>query len=195
VPNYYETLKEFHAELVRLLAEKDRINKRIESLTKAMESIRALAEELDEPLISPPAMPPDMEEGFTDRVRSVLKANSLRGVTAVDVRDALLQQTPNEDPKIMLIHTHNTLKRLHKQGEVDELPASEGRTPYRWKTANVFADYTRLHALAGLMNAPLDPDALLDVIGGSGKRLVDQVKEEFKPTYNPPDPLNKRGKK
>jgi hypothetical protein len=43
------------------------------------------------------------------------------------------------------------------------------------------------------MNVPLDPHALPDEVGGS--RMNDQVKEHFKPKYNPPDPLGKRGKR
>ena len=62
----------------------------------------------------------------TDRVRNLLKANPERPITPVAVRDVLLEFDRDADPKAMLIHTHNTLKRLKKEDEVEEIE-SEGR--------------------------------------------------------------------
>jgi hypothetical protein len=137
VPNYNEMIAELQEELTRLVAERDKIGEQVEALIKAMNAIKVLAlrDDSAQP-ISTPVMADD--SGFTDKIRSLLKANPARSFTAVEVRDVLLEFDKYADAKVLLIHTHNTLKRLHKQSEVEEVAAgSDGRTSYRWKGINV----------------------------------------------------------
>jgi hypothetical protein len=165
VPNYSATLTEFREELKRLLAEQDRIQKQIGLILKAMESIQVLARDSDEPIVQP--LPPDEEAGFTDRVRAILKANPLRPLTAVEIRDVILASESGADPKVMLIHTHNTLKRLHRQQEVEEGDTVDGRKAYKLKYA-----FDALAALSGLKLDP-PPDGWMDAfsaLGGKEKK-------------------------
>jgi hypothetical protein len=132
MPNYNAMLSELHEEFKRLFAERESLDKRLTTLKRAEEAIYALAEEMNEPIVQPPAE----EAGFTDKVRNLLKANPARVFSPVLIRDALLEFDPKADPKVLLIHTHNTLKRLHKQNEVTEVPA-DGKTSYRWRSQGI----------------------------------------------------------
>ena len=130
MPNYNAIITEFQAELESLLEQKDQLTERIAELAKAIDAIKVLAEE--DGTLNPPPLKMDSETGFTDRVRAVLKANPAMALSALVIRDEFLKNAPEDDPKILLIHTHNTLKRLHRQGEVVEISTSAGRA-YRWK--------------------------------------------------------------
>jgi hypothetical protein len=149
VPNYSETITEFEAELKRLFEQRGHIDRQIANLAKAIEAIKALAEQMDEPIIPAPLSD---QAGFTEKVRALLRANAAKGLTAVEIRDSLLQASPKEDPKIMLIHTHNTVKRLHKQGEVDEIVERDGRVGYRRKTELLDIGGTVINVLESLQN-------------------------------------------
>ena len=133
MPNYQEMLDELFDELVELSHTQSQIETRLQRVNAAIEAIKVLASDSDEPLIEPPQMPADEEKGFTDRVREVLKANSLKRLTAIEIRDVILKSSPKDDPKIVLIHIHNTLKRLYKQDEVEETRISDGRNAYQWR--------------------------------------------------------------
>jgi hypothetical protein len=127
MPNYTATAAEFEEELRRLVGQRDELDRQIANVTKALEAIQTLAQESREPLV----VPPDLDStpaGFTDRVRTVVSANYPRAVTAVEVRDALSDS--GSDLKTMLIHVHNTLKRLQRQREVHASLGSDGRTAY-----------------------------------------------------------------
>lgn len=130
MPNYNAMIAELQAEMNSLLEQEQQLAVRIAELEKAMDSIRTLAEE--EITLNPPPLKMDSEAGFTDRVRAVLQANPALALTAVLIRDEFLKTAVDEDPKILLIHTHNTLKRLSRQGEVEVVTTSAG-TGYRWK--------------------------------------------------------------
>ena len=149
MPNYRAILGEFQDELARLLKDRDFVQKQIDRISKAIADIQVLAQESDEPIMEPPPLSPSEEPGFTDRVRSILRSNPLRPLTAVEIRDVLLKTSPKDDPKIMLIHVHNTLKRLDRQDEVEEVPGVDGRNAYRW-TDPMFRG-----ALAGLAGLDL----------------------------------------
>jgi len=131
MPNYSAVIEDFEQELHRLIAERDKVNSQIERITKAIEAVQLLAEEDDAPIMQPPPLPPDKEGGFSDRVRAILDANPLRTLTALEIRDVMLQSSPDDDPKVMLIHIHNTLKRLFMQGELEEQELPEGRKGYK----------------------------------------------------------------
>ena len=145
--NYITYLKVFRDELGRLIDERNRIDAQINAVSVAIQSIETLAESTDQPIINPAPPHPDDETGFTDRVRAVLESNPLRPLTAVDIRDVLMKNSPYDDAKIVLIHAHNTLKRLERQEEVEEVPGVDGRNAYRW------IDKTLSGAVAGLMSA------------------------------------------
>jgi hypothetical protein len=131
MPNYNAIVAEFQAELDSVIAQRDQLERQIVSISKAMEAIKVLAEESNEPIEPPPPLMMDSEAGFTDRVRAILRANPAKALSAIIIRDAFLKDAPKDDPKILLIHTHNTLKRLHRQQEVEEVATPEGRA-YRW---------------------------------------------------------------
>jgi hypothetical protein len=166
VPNYNATLSEFKKELQRLMALQEHTGKQIGNILRAMESIEILAKESDEPILQPEPMPPDEEAGFTDKVRAILRANSWRPLTAVEIRDVILGSSPDADPKVMLIHTHNTLKRLHKQQEVDESDTADGRKAYKLK------GFDFLSALAGIKATPLPEisPSILEILGASADK-------------------------
>lgn len=136
MPNYNATIAEFQKQLESLLQQREQLDRQIAGVTAVIEAIKTLADESDESLLEVPPMPPNEEAGFTDRVRAILKANPALALSAVVIRDEFLKAAPKEDPKIFLIHTHNTLKRLHRQGEVEEVTTSAGRA-YRWKFPDI----------------------------------------------------------
>jgi hypothetical protein len=135
VPNYNEILATLETELERMIRARDKFQQQVEGVYTAIKAIQVLAQDSQEPIVEPPPLSAHEESGFTDRARSLLKANPARAFTALDVRTVMLEWSPKADPKIMLIHVHNTLKRLFKQGEVDETQTSDGRVAYRWKSS------------------------------------------------------------
>jgi hypothetical protein len=147
MPNYNATIIEFQWELDRLIQQRNQLENQIASLVKAMDAIKVLAEEADEDIIETPPPMTDSGAGFTDRVRAILKANPAKYLSAVMIRDVFVKDAPKDDPKILLIHTTNTLKRLFSQGEVEEMATPEGRA-YRWRFANHNALAERLRTLA-----------------------------------------------
>jgi hypothetical protein len=141
MPNYQAMLDELRAEMTRLERDAFFIQDQIERVRAAIETVEVLAAESQEPLVQPPQMTSDEEQGFTDRVREVLRMNAPRHLTPVEIRDVLLKSTPDADPKITLIHAHNTLRRLDRQDEVKR--SDDGRTAYKWvgqRSANAYAD-------------------------------------------------------
>jgi hypothetical protein len=141
MPNYNAAIAEFQAQFDRLLEQRDQLDRQISGVKNVIDAIKTLADESDEFTIEIPPLPPAEEAGFTDRVRATLRANPALSLTAVVIRDEFLKTDPKADPKVLLIHTHNTLKRLLKQGEVVEASTSAGRG-YRWNfaSANAYAN-------------------------------------------------------
>jgi len=169
VPTYTEILNTLHKDLVRLGSERESVNQKIAKLVKAIEAVQMLAAE-EELVIQPPTMPPDMEAGFTDRVRNILKANQYRPLTAVEIRDVLLKETPKDDPKVTLIHAHNTLKRLKAQDEVEESDGPEGRKAYRLKV-------TFMDAVMATLNTPNLASDFSEAYASVFSTLADGLKE------------------
>jgi cell division septum initiation protein DivIVA len=132
MPDYPGILNELLDEIRRVSAERDRLTQRISSLKAAIDTVQTLVQQTEETSIPIPQMPPNMEAGFTDRVRSILRTSPFRHFTAVEIRDSLLTDQNAAEAKVLLIHTHNTLKRLLKQEEVTETE-TEGRTGYTWR--------------------------------------------------------------
>ena len=131
--NYEAMLTVLRDDLRRFIAERDAAQQKVERIGAAIAHIEVLAQELDSKIMEPPPLLPDDETGFTARVREILKANSAKRLTAIEIRDVLMKSSPDDDPKIVLIHAHNTLKRLFKQDEVHETRISDGRNAYQWK--------------------------------------------------------------
>jgi hypothetical protein len=158
VPNYNVMLGELQADFMRAMVEREQIDRRIAGLMKAMEAIKVLAEETSEPIIQPPPLAD--EAGFTDKVRNLLKANPARLFTAIEIRDVFLEFDPKADPKILLIHTHNTVKRLHRQKEVEEVTGSDGKISYRWQMTvgdGIMAILSGLSGLSGGLSGSAIP--------------------------------------
>jgi hypothetical protein len=148
VPNYTEITLELQVELERIAQARDKLQKRLDSVLAAIKAIEVLAQESDDPIVEPPALSPSKELGFTDHIRALLSANPIKAFTAVDMRNALLdwKASPDADPKVMLIHVHNTLKRLFRQEEVLVVQMPDNRTGYKWKE-------TKLAPIVDLMAA------------------------------------------
>jgi hypothetical protein len=170
--------------LATLTRERLKIERRLESVEASLRSILALhddeevmpfLEQLDN-IIQP--------EGFTEAVRKVLRSSN-EPLTPAEVKDRLpgvgffLAGYSNPSASI-----HTILKRLAKTESVEVTP-KDGKMGYRW------VGLVRPVTLADhVMRAALQRETKT----GTRGKLVDQVKE-FKPTYNHPDPLGKRGKK
>lgn len=135
--NYTEIVVELQAEAERLTHARDKAQQQLDRVMDAIKAIEVLAQASDEPIIQPSPLSEGEEQGFTSHVRAILKANPLRPFTAVEIRNQMQDEwsTDHEeyDPKVRLIHIHNTLKRLFKQEEVIEIQAEDGRTAYKWK--------------------------------------------------------------
>jgi hypothetical protein len=183
MPNYQAMLDELFEEMTRLLEAKNDIELRFERITAAIEAIETLAAQSNEPLMEPPPMHPDEERGFTDRVREILKANSLKRLTALEIRDVLVKSSPQDDPKIVLIHTHNTLKRLHKQDEVEETRIGDGRNAYQWKRPSFAEALGSLNAIEGLAAAGEQAISRKTI----GQRHAERGKQQVGMTL-PPEP-------
>lgn len=137
VPNYSEILIQFQAELQRITELRDEAQEQMDRIIRAIKAIEVLAAESDQPVVP---LSPDQEEGFTDQVRTILKVNPLKAFSAVEIRDVILERHPRSNPKVTLIHTHNTLKRLLKQSELTEKTTPDGRTVYTWKNQPTVID-------------------------------------------------------
>jgi hypothetical protein len=134
MPNYTEMALELQVELEQITRAQEKLQKRLEGVINAINAIEVLVQESDEPIVKPPPLSEDEEQGFTEQVRAILRANSTRAFSAVEIRNVMLEGNPGSDPKVALIHTHNTLKRLFRQNEVLEVQTPDNRTGYKWKS-------------------------------------------------------------
>ena len=157
--DYTELARELQAEAEQIARAQQKLQKRLSGLLDAIKAIEILAQESDEPIIEPLPMSADEEQGFTDSVRAILRANPVRGFTAVEIRNVMLEREPRSDAsaKVLLIHIHNTLKRLFKQDEVIEVQMPEGRAGYRWKNTTPMVDLlaSLKKSLAQMENKPI----------------------------------------
>lgn len=128
------------AELENITNQIDRLKARAAMLTSALGAIQTLAQESDEPIVESPVLSPDEERGFTQKIRTILKLNPIKAFAATDIRDLLFERDPSANPKVLLIHVHNTLKRLFKQDEVSEVQLTNGRAGFRWKQREHIVD-------------------------------------------------------
>jgi hypothetical protein len=131
VPNYDEIAVDLQLELERVLSMRENLNRQAERLQAAIKAIEELAEGSDQPIVEVPLSSLEDERGFTDQIRAIFRANPLKSFTAVAMRNVLIERNPELDPKITLIHAHNTLKRLWKQEEIVVTQAEDGRTAYK----------------------------------------------------------------
>lgn len=191
MPNYNAMIAELNEELKRLVAQNEQLQNRITAILKAVDTIQILALESDEPIIYP-ELPP-IESGFTNKVRAVLRANPAKALTAVEIRDVLLKSEPKADSKVMLIHTHNTVKRLKRQEEIEPVFESEGRVAYRWKSPPSkpfsLADFAESMGSMGSIDAKalagfpsLNVGTLADLLGAQAKAekatRIEQIKKD-----------------
>src|SRR5260370_21746133 len=119
-----DTLKEFQAELIRLIQEREGLDRRISTLAQVVNGMKAFIEQTkkkDYTLSAPPAPPPDLvpaASGFTDRVRAVLRSNKDKYWIPTEIRDVLVS-SGIENTKQLLIQVHNTVDRLDKHAEIE----------------------------------------------------------------------------
>jgi len=156
-PNYSAMLAELNDELDGLIGERNRLQKKLDAILDAIEAVKTVAEESDQVIVQPTTLADDA--GFTEKVRELLFVNSAKSFTALEIREVFLEVDKNADPKIMLIHIHNTVKRLHKQGELEEVDRLDGKG-YRWAsvTAKSRMAQIKAHVPHGFvpMNTPAD---------------------------------------
>jgi hypothetical protein len=183
VVDYTEIARELQAEAEQITRAQQKLQRRLNGLLEAIKAIEILAQESDEPIMEPLPMSADEEQGFTDSVRAILRANPVRGFAAVDIRNLMLEREPRSDAsaKVLLIHTHNTLKRLFRQGEVVEVQMPEGRTGYRWKNTTPVVDLMESlkKSLAQMENKPIQPmqprKAIADQMAENRKRKEERM--------------------
>jgi hypothetical protein len=108
--------------------------------------------------------------GFTDAVRRALQAAGKRGLTPVEVRDALVESgvdLSGYSNPLAVIHT--TLKRLVTRTEARPVIADGEETVYQWlqgKTVSLSSLMRpRLRTLTPL-DTPVDPEKLPEEIRG-----------------------------
>lgn len=117
--DYTKRLEILEERLLLRSGERAGFNKQIDSVLQVIELVKKHAhEELEVYDILLPGHNPGAKVGFTNRVRNIFKANLLKTLNPVSIRDALLEFDMESDPKITLIHTHNTVKRLRRHGEI-----------------------------------------------------------------------------
>jgi len=130
MPNYSAMIKELEGEVAILANDREKLCDRIDTLLNTIESIKRLAEGKEEQVIQPTYIG---DGGFTDRIRSLLELNAAKSFSPKEIREIFAEFDKDADPKVMLIHIHNTVKRLHKQGELEELTRPDGKA-YRWQS-------------------------------------------------------------
>jgi hypothetical protein len=159
--NFDEHREQFQKELVRLIGQRNELDRKIHGLIKAIEGLNVITGNS-----GPPPPPSDLvlvpaASGFTDRVRAVFRSDTSRSWTPVQVRDRLVESGVS-NTKQLLIQVHNTVDRLLKQDEIR--PEGNG---YKWITS-------LYRALLGITNQqPEVPNPF-------GRNLAEMLKEPRK---------------
>ena len=119
------------AELTAVLAERQKLDRRISKLEKVLRGMIDLLdteeeqteyiEKLDE--IRPPA-------GLTDAIQQVLQSEEGKAFFPTEIRDRVKSYLLNHSNEMASVHT--TLKRITKNNPSVEAVTREGKTAYRW---------------------------------------------------------------
>lgn len=171
VTNYNAMITELEEELTKAIKDRDKLMDRIDALITAIQSVKELAEEAsDEKIISPRRVAEDA--GFTEQIRTLFQLNAAKSFTPVEIREVLMEFHEDADPKVVLIHVHNTVKRLHKQGEIEEVNRVDGRG-YRLKSIMAKERMTQIKATMPKIGVDLRPNSAYE----SGMRGDEEPKK------------------
>ena len=131
---YRNAIRLHSYQLKKVVAERDKLNRRIEQLADYIRSNASFLpdaervkeiEKMDQLVAGPP--------GFTDSVRNVLRNKPRYSANAIGVRNLLMESgydlAQYSNP---LASIHTILKRLAKSGEV-ETSMRDGELYYQWK--------------------------------------------------------------
>jgi hypothetical protein len=158
--DYRHTLEDAQKRLQVLTEQRDAIDREIQGLLRIIEGAQIISsppEPTDVPAI-PEAADAD-PAGFTKTIRLIL-ARSSTPLVPTEIRDSLeILGIEASSPKVLLIHVHNTLRRLFEKGEIEQVPR-EGKMAYRMLTAaDVFARTMRQHPLIALLSTGSRPSS------------------------------------
>jgi hypothetical protein len=133
--SYRKALEDAKRKLLELVSQRDQIGVDIERLKAVIE---ALANMLDNPEDTSSELC-EMESilgpgGLTDAVRRTLEASTARGMTPVEVRDALVSSGLDLSRYVNpLASIHTILKRLVKADDARPAIIDGDETVYQWK--------------------------------------------------------------
>lgn len=119
------------AELTAVLAERQKLDRRVSKLEKVLRGMIDLLdteeeqteyiEKLDE--IRPPA-------GLTEAIRQVIQSGEGKAFFPTEIRDRVKSYLLNHSNEMASVHT--TLKRIAKHDTFVQPVTQEGKTAYRW---------------------------------------------------------------
>lgn len=135
------------------------------SIARQKRKVAAWAELCDESEFSDKLLDLDLG-GLTDVCRTAMRASRREWMTANEIMNAIRELGfPLNEYKAPMATVTTTVNRLVESGEAEDKRPNLGLIQYKWVGRGV--------PLSSLL----------------------RVGQEFKPQYNPPDPLGKRGKK
>ena len=127
-----KSLAEAERELIKLAAERDALDRRINGLVQVIDGLRLISSDVDS-TTKLPLPPPNMEEvGITDAVRNYFIGYAAGPVFPVEIRDAVMAAGySGNGPQSVLLAVHSVLSRMERSGEVEQVER-DGKNAYRW---------------------------------------------------------------
>jgi hypothetical protein len=176
-PNHYaDALAGARKELDELLQKRADLDKRISTLQITIEGLAALSDPAKPADAAPEAQQLDLQElGITDAIRAVLRESRVH-MTAPQIRNSLVDRGYNVDRFASILTViHNTVKRMHDQGEIAVVHDPSGRF-VGWMYQPKLVDQVRAYSsrfnprdplgrlnrsrYGGRYQGPIDPDKL-----------------------------------
>jgi hypothetical protein len=159
--NYKSTYEDAKNRLKALAKQRDVIDREMQGLIRIMEGAQIIESPAEPAKV--PVIPEGTEAdstGFTKTVRLIL-SRSRMPLVPTEIRDALESMgVEASSPKVLLIHVHNTLRRLFENGEIEQVPLN-GKMAYRALTAGDYLVQTmRAHPLGALFGGLSSPLSL-----------------------------------
>lgn len=128
---YKKTIETVRLELVKLLGEREHIDKRILNLRQILSGFESLADDEEAPVNEAAVAAIGKALGITDAIRHVLQSQFPRPMAPREVRDELLRLGANLRPlSNQMASIHNILKRL-VPNEAEAVVDADGKTKYR----------------------------------------------------------------
>lgn len=151
--DYKTTIEAAKARLEILAKERDTIDREMQGLMRIIEGAQFIESPAEPPKV--PILPePDADSsGFTESIRLILRRSSVP-LVPTEVRDALeMMGVEASSPKVLLIHVHNTLRRLFEKEEIEQVPR-DGKMAYRMLTVGdmLFRTFSQ-HPIVSMMKA------------------------------------------